>query len=112
MTVADLIARLQELPGDLPVVTPGFDEGGYETISLSIIPLVKRFGGHGLPSPHRFDNPHRFDPPADVFPALEINFGGDYESCKWTMADLLADLKYITGNRAETLSDAPGKGDE
>lgn len=112
MTVADLIARLAQLPGDLPVITPGFDGGGYENISLGVIPLVKRFGGHGLPSPQRFDNPHRFDPPADIFPALEINCGGDYEGGEWTMADLLADLKYITGNRAETLPDEPGQGDK
>jgi hypothetical protein len=27
-TIGDLIAKLQEYPADLPVVTPGFDEGG------------------------------------------------------------------------------------
>lgn len=32
MTVSDLIAKLQRMPLDALVVTPGFDEEGYDTV--------------------------------------------------------------------------------
>lgn len=32
MKVSELIAALQSLPPDLPVMTPGFDESGYSDI--------------------------------------------------------------------------------
>lgn len=35
VTVAELIAHLQRLPPEMPVVTPGFDESGFEDVSVT-----------------------------------------------------------------------------
>lgn len=75
MTTAELIAKLQEFPPDLPVVVKGFDEGGYSDIStfetVRIAPVKPCTHG-----PEFEDFPH-YRPDeitGEPFDALLVNF--------------------------------------
>lgn len=105
MTVADLIARLQELPGDLPVLMD--DRHARYLTPVDVMP-IKAFYDEELWQGvrHHFE-PWDVDPDETVFPAVMITQRHDERDQATT-----AIINHITGNRAETLPDAPGQGDK
>lgn len=106
MTVADLIARLQELPGDLPVLME--ERHGKFLTPVDAMPIKAFYEDEELwwGVRHQFD-PWDADPDETVFPAVMITQRHD-ERDQATAAI----INHITGNRADTLPDAPGQGDK
>lgn len=60
MKVKDLIEQLQQLDGDLLVVTPGFDESGYSPIddvrTIKLVKVREEHGHYGMYEEARLDD--------------------------------------------------------
>lgn len=69
MTVSDLIGKLSSYPPDMPVMVPGFDEGGFDDLVVTGTIGVMVGHGPGL-ARHRQSTP---DETPDVI-ALILNF--------------------------------------
>lgn len=54
MTVGEMIQRLQGLPSDMQLVTPGFDESGYSDVqTIEFVSILRAAGSGGHIGEHK-----------------------------------------------------------
>lgn len=74
MKVHELIERLGSMPQDMVVVTPGFDESGFDLVdAIEVIQIVRSKKG-GVHSGAYDKVKYCRDPAGDPFLAVLINF--------------------------------------
>lgn len=76
ITVAELIAKLQQLPAHAPVVTPGFDETGYEDIEIKSSVAIRELAAPTSYS-GKYEDADRYSDQmyvGDIIEAVEVSF--------------------------------------